>query len=55
MQAMERQMKQYDKRGNVILVNNLSDFKSVQKKLSHRIYNLLLLLKARRLPHLYGR
>lgn len=42
IQAMERQMKQYDKIGNVILVNDLSDFKSVQKKLSHRIYNLLL-------------
>lgn len=42
MQSIERTMRHYSNIGNVILLNNLSDLKSVKEELSHHIYNLLL-------------
>ena len=42
MQSIERTMRHYSNIGNIILLNNLSDLKSVKEKLSNYVYNLLL-------------
>lgn len=42
MQSIKRTMRHYSNIGNVILLNNLSDLKSVKVELSNHIYNLLL-------------